>query len=271
MAPIPALSPAANLQRELWSADAEGWALHSEPHTRPLFEALLNALGVGPDTRILDIGCGTGLALHLAHERGAKVTGIDVSDEMLRIARDRLRGADLRAGDLQVLPFGTDAFDAVLAVNALQFAADPVAAMQEAARVCDAGGLVGIGMFGDRAGVESHVVHVAMSELSPPAREADHVPFALGEPGRLEEALQAAGLVVAASGEVDCVWRYASQADALRGLIGSAGGTRAVQDAGVERTRATVLGALTPFVDPVTGTIVMHNGMRWVTARKEGS
>jgi hypothetical protein len=64
------------------------------------------------------------------------------------------------------------------------------------------------------------------------------------------------------------VWRYASRADAVRGLIGSAGGTRAVQDAGRAPVRAAIEGALAPFTDPSTGEISMRNAMRWVTARR---
>ena len=76
----------------------------------------------------------------------------------------------------------------------------------------------------------------------------------------------AAGLQPLAEGEVECVWRYASRADAVRGLIGSACGTRAVQDAGRAPVRAAIEAALVPFTDPLTGEISMHNAMSWVTA-----
>jgi hypothetical protein len=62
------------------------------------------------------------------------------------------------------------------------------------------------------------------------------------------------------------VWRYGSLADAVRGLIGSAGGTRAVQDAGRAPVRAAIEAALAPFTDRSTGNISMHNAMCWVTA-----
>jgi hypothetical protein len=54
----------------------------------------------------------------------------------------------------------------------------------------------------------------------------------------------------------------------VRGLIGSAGGTRAVQDADRAPVRAAIEAALAPFTDPSTGAISMHNAMRWATARR---
>jgi hypothetical protein len=111
-------------------------------------------------------------------------------------------------------------------------------------------------------------VHLAMAALSPSRRQADHAPYALSGPQQLAAALAVAGLREEATGEVECVWRYECLADAVRGLIGSAGGTRAVQDAGRGPVRAAIEAALVPFTDPSTGVISMHNAMRWVTARR---
>ena len=80
--------------------------------------------------------------------------------------------------------------------------------------------------FAEPERAESTAVHEAMSALSPPQRQAEHAPYSLSAPGGLEGGLAAAGLRVEASGEVVCVWRYDSLADACRGLLSSAGGTR---------------------------------------------
>lgn len=61
----------------------------------PLFEAVLDAAGVGQRTALLDVGCGSGLTLTMAKERGAIPHGLDISPGLLRIARDRLPEADL--------------------------------------------------------------------------------------------------------------------------------------------------------------------------------
>ncbi len=63
---------AAQVQRRLWGTDARSWADLAEVHNRPLFAAVLDAAGVGAGTKLLDIGCGSGLALVMAAERGAR-------------------------------------------------------------------------------------------------------------------------------------------------------------------------------------------------------
>ena len=45
--PAGPLTPAAELQQRLWDSDPDGWALFAEPHTQPLFEALLEATSAG--------------------------------------------------------------------------------------------------------------------------------------------------------------------------------------------------------------------------------
>jgi len=266
-----ALTPAAQLQQGLWGTDPQGWAELAEPHNQPLFEALLDATATRSGTRLLDIGSGSGLLMSLAAGRGAAVAGVDVSPGLLAVAAARLPEADLWLADMQELPFADAAFDAVTAVNAVQFAAEPLTALAEAARVCRPGGLVGLAAFAEPGRVQSTAVHLAMAALSPPERESEHAPYALSSPGGLETALDAAGLVVAAKGEVECVWRYETAADAVRALIGSAGGARAVQDAGQPAVRGAIETALIPFIDPADGTIAMRNVFRWITARRPDS
>ena len=119
------ISAAAEVQRRLWGTDPRAWAELAESHNRPLFEAVLEAAAVGPGIAVLDVGCGSGLTLVLAAERGAVASGVDISPGLLAIASDRLPRADLREADMESLPFGNAAFDAVTGVNAFQFAGDP--------------------------------------------------------------------------------------------------------------------------------------------------
>jgi len=108
---------------------------------------------------LLDIGTGTGRMLELVAPRAAHAIGIDVSPEMLAIARNRLPGETLghvqvRLGDLYRLPF-TDAgtgeneagFDVVLFHQVLHYLDDPGAAVAEAARVMTRGGRLLIADF----------------------------------------------------------------------------------------------------------------------------
>jgi ubiquinone/menaquinone biosynthesis C-methylase UbiE len=259
--------PAGALQRRLWGTDPLGWAMFGEPHNAPLFDAVLDGVGVTAGSRLLDVGCGTGMALQLAHDRGASVAGVDVTPGLLQIAASRLPTADLWCADMMELPFVDGSFDAVVGINSFQFAADPRHALLEAARVTTPGGLVAVSMFAAPERSESTAIHLAMSALSPPARQSDHSPYALSAPGNLEAALTDAGLDVAAAGEVELSWSYQSVADAVRGLLSSAGATRAVEDAGHDAVRATIENALVRFTGS-GGEVEMANVFRWVSARR---
>jgi SAM-dependent methyltransferase len=261
------LSPAALQQQSLWGTDPRGWAEVAEPLNVPLFESILDATSVGKRTRVLDIGCGSGLTLVLAAARGADIAGLDVSPGLLGVARERLPSVDLRLGDLQFLPWAEESFDVALGVNAFQFAVDPLAAMAEARRVVRPGGLVAASLFAEPERCESTVVHLAMSALSPPARQSSHQPYALSAPQGLEKTMTECGLSVVASAEVPIVWRYDNADAAVRGLLSSGGGARAIQDAGREAVDAAVRGAVSPFTD-ADGVVAMHNVFRYVVGER---
>jgi SAM-dependent methyltransferase len=262
------ISAAAEIQRRHWGTDPEAWAELSEPHNRPLFEAVLDAAEVGEGTRLLDVGCGTGMLLQLAVERGAVPAGIDVTPELLAIARDRLPEADLREGDMETLPWDDASFDAVTGVNAFQFAGDPGKALAEAARVLRPGGTLVASLFAAPELSEGTYVHEAMQALSPPAKESEHAPYSLSEPGVLERELESRGLPVTSSGEVVCTWAYASIDDAVRAMAGSGGGARAVADSGLDAVREAITPVLWRFRDPVDGSVSLRNTFRYVTARR---
>ena len=258
------MSAAADVQRRLWGTDPQAWAELAEAHNRPLFEAVLDAALVGTGTHLLDVGCGSGLAMVLAAERGAMPSGIDISPGLLGVARERLPQADLREGDMEELPFADAAFDAVIGINAFQFAGDPPRALAQAARVLRPGGRLVASLFAAPERSQGTVVHEAMSTLIPPEQEGDHAPYALSAPGNLEAAMGDAGLTIADQGEVGCAWRYASMEDAVRGLLCSAGGARAVEAAGEPAVRDVLERALAQFEDG--GVVTMHNTFRWVAA-----
>jgi len=261
------LSEHARAQQALWGTDPDGWADVAEPLNVRLFEALLDATGVGAGTALLDVGCGSGLALRLAADRGAVVAGIDVSPGLLDRAAGRVPGADLRVGDLSALPYADASFDVVLGINSFQFAVDPVDALAGAARVVRPGGAVGASLFAEPERCESTAIHVAMSALSPPVRQAAHQPYALSATGGLERAMVRAGLVSAVSAEVLVDWAYSGVDAAVRGLLSSGGGARGIQDAGREAAEAAVRRALAAFTRP-DGAVVMHNVFRYVVARR---
>ena len=262
------ISAAAEVQRRLWGTDPRAWAELAESHNRPLFEAVLDAAGAGPGTRLLDVGCGSGLTLVLAAGRGAIPVGLDISPGLLGIARERLPEADLRESDMESLPFADASFDAVTGVNAFQFAGDPCRALSEAARVLRPGGRLVASLFAAPERSQGTVAHEAMTALIPPERTADHAPYALSAPGNLEASLVSAGLTLDASGEVVCRWHYASMDEAVHALLCSAGGARAAEAASPDAVRAVLRPALTRFQDPKTGAVTLDNTFRWVAAHR---
>ena len=157
------------MSAEHWGRKPEDWANLAEPSNEPLFSTVLARLGVGAGTRLLDVGCGSGYAARLAAALGASVTGIDITPELLEIARARVPDADFRPGGMEALPFPDAAFDAVVAFNAFPFADDPERAVDESARVARPGGLVAATTFAEPERNESTALHLALEPLRPAA------------------------------------------------------------------------------------------------------
>jgi SAM-dependent methyltransferase len=185
---------------------------------------------------------------------------------LLAVAARRVPEADLREGGLDELPFADGAFDAVIAINALQFAFAPAAALREIHRVLRPGGRLALGQFAAPERCESTALHLAMEGLIPDDLKEDHAPYALSEPGALERALTAAGLTVVLDREQPGRWRYPDLDRALRGVLCSAGGTRAITVAGEDRARAVLTEALAPF--HTEDGYVMHNHFRLLVAQR---
>jgi len=115
----------------------------------PVEAALLAALDGEAIGGLLDVGTGTGRMAQLLSPRAGRVTALDNSPEMLRIARARLQDLpadkiNLVQGDFTALPFAEDAFDTVLFHQVLHFAQDPAVVLGEAARVLRPGGRIAV-------------------------------------------------------------------------------------------------------------------------------
>lgn len=136
-----------------WETVDEGWgrfavefATQLEPSACREYVAMHHRVDVRDGDQLLDIACGSGLALELASIRGAHVSGIDASRRLVRIARDRNPGADIRVGDMAALPWADASFDVVTSFRGL-WATTPTA-LGEARRVLRQGGRVSLTTWG---------------------------------------------------------------------------------------------------------------------------
>jgi ArsR family transcriptional regulator len=141
-----------------FKANAAEWerirALHAPD--KDVEAAIVRHIAAHPMDSLLDAGTGTGSMLELLSPYVKRAVGVDVSPEMLAIARDRLarahiQHAQVRLGDTYRLPFQSgnalQGFDAVLFHQVLHYLDDPGAAVIEAARVMRAGGRLLIADF----------------------------------------------------------------------------------------------------------------------------
>jgi len=85
-----------------------------EPVTAGTIEALLDAAAVGRGTRVLDVACGPGVVAAAAAARGAAIVGVDLSSEMVAVARARHPTLNFREADAERLPFDEASLDAIV-------------------------------------------------------------------------------------------------------------------------------------------------------------
>lgn len=108
--------------------------------------ALVRALRLPTDVRILEIGCGRGIALPVLDRLCSprRLVGLDIDEELLVEAADNLREhgtrAELHGGDVRQMPFADEAFDVIIDFGTLYHIARPRAALAEIARVLAPGG-----------------------------------------------------------------------------------------------------------------------------------
>jgi SAM-dependent methyltransferase len=233
----------AEAQGALWGAGARDWADLAEAHQIPFYEAAFDAIGVAVGTRLLDAGCGAGLALSLAAERGAIVTGFDASPGLLAVARERLPEADLREGDLETLPYANDSFDAVTAFNSVQYTGDPTGALREIRRVARPGARVAVVTWGAPEQCEMRAVLGAIGSLLPPPPPGAAGPFALAAPGALEALVEGAGLKAERAIDVPTPYVDADVATSVRAHLSSGPARRAIENAGLDVTRQALTAA----------------------------
>ncbi|MFR9795804.1 SAM-dependent methyltransferase [Streptomyces sp. MS06] len=267
-------------------ARARDWSEIQERMLVPLYEAVYERLDVGPGTRLLGLGCGSGLALLMAATRGAEVTGLEChSPERLALARERLLPQGGEAAD------GTDArlvdappdqltrrtpaaegtprgFDLVTAFEPIGCLAGDSEGLEDllagAVPLAERGAAVVLAAWGppERCATSS-VLRVA-ARLADPLRSSGSWRPALRDD--LEQVAQRSGLLPDGSGRVSCPFGYADPGSAVRGLLSTG-----VFDAAIAATdQAQVEKELTEALHPHRrrdGTVWMPNVFRYLIAR----
>jgi SAM-dependent methyltransferase len=231
----------------LWGAGAEDWVSIQERTSRPFYQAVFDRVGLKAGEGYLDAGCGAGLAAQMAAARGAKVSGLDASENLLAIARSRVPDGVFCLGELESLPFANGAFDLVTGFNSFQYAADPGAALGEAKRVVKPGAHVVVVTWGDPVGMEAASIVAALRPLLPPPPPGAPGPFALSDEAALRAFASAAALEPLEVFDVDTPWHYADLATALRGLGSSGVAARARDNSSADAVDNAHAKALAPF------------------------
>ena len=126
-----------------WAKEGRGESM--ERGHRPVGEQALEFLNAQPDARILDIGCGSGWASRLLAEKAhaGRVVGIDISDEMIRVARGSSQGfsnIEFKVASAEDLPFADDEFSDAFSMESLYYYEDMAKALKEIHRVLRPGG-----------------------------------------------------------------------------------------------------------------------------------
>ncbi|MFD7324651.1 SAM-dependent methyltransferase [Streptomyces sp. NPDC059875] len=238
---------------------ARDWAEIQERMLVPLYEAVYDRLDVDSDSRVLGLGCGSGLALLMAASRGARVTGVDRDHARVELARERLpegaghavvEGEPAEAADGR----SRDPYDVITAFHGSAGLGRELAAVTPLAQPGTAVVLAGWGPP-ERCATASVLRVAARLTGWRPALRDD-----------LEEVVARAGLKPDGSGRVSCPFGYADQDSAVRGLLSTGEFDAAIRATDPSQVEKEITEALDPFVRG-DGTVWMPNVFRYLIAR----
>jgi SAM-dependent methyltransferase len=161
----------------------------------PLAPEFADLAGVVAGQRVLDVGCGPGaLTTELVGRLGPdNVAAVDPSEPFVTAARERHPGVSVERASAESLPFRDDVFDAALAQLVVHFMTDPVAGLEEMARVTRKDGVVAASVW-DHGGGKGPLSPYwnAVRELDPDVEGESNLAGA--RQGHLTELFEAAGL-----------------------------------------------------------------------------
>jgi SAM-dependent methyltransferase len=222
---------------EQWKMVDEGWgrravefATLSEPANCREYVAMHHQLGVNGTDRLLDVACGSGLALELSRLRGASCAGIDASERLVAIARDRSPDADIVVGDMNELPWDDSTFTVVTSFRGI-WGTTP-AAIAEIFRVLVPGGRIGVTVWGHIKASPGAWALAPFRLATPPKVENQAAMVALGRPGVGEDLLAQYGFVDIQRIDVPFAWEFTDPEMYARALASTGPAYEAIQKVG---------------------------------------
>jgi len=224
---------------EGWGRKAVDFSALSEPGNCREYVVVHHRLGVDAGDRLLDMACGSGLAIELARLRGASCSGIDASARLVAVARDRNPECDIRLGDMHALPWDPESFDVVTSFRGI-WGTTP-GAVAEIYRVLVPGGRAGITVWGH---LKASAGAWALAPLRLAAAEKvgnQAVMVSLGRPGAGEQLLESYGFTGVERLDVPFAWEFADPELYARALASTGPAYEAIQNVGeAEFHRAAV-------------------------------
>ncbi|MFG2406271.1 SAM-dependent methyltransferase [Streptomyces brevispora] len=257
---------------------ARDWAEIQERMLAPLYEAVYRRLEVGAATRMLSLGCGSGLAMLIAAGRGACVTGIDADAERLALARVRLlpdpegaagppaAGPWLLDG-VPAAPTGHEPYDLITAFTPIGCSADDaeelVGALGSAVPLAGRGSTVVLTGWGPPERCATAAVLRVAARLAEDARSPGAGGWLGAQRDDLEDVAFRTGLKPDGSGRVACPFGYADMDSAVRGLLSTRLFDAAIRATDRSQVEKEVAEALRPHRRR-DGTVWMPNVFRYL-------
>jgi SAM-dependent methyltransferase len=178
---------------QLKAIQKKGWAFFQPLETTTAIASprLVKFAGIAPGQRVLDVGCGTGVAALTAARLGARATGVDLTPELVAHAKENAALAqveiDFREGDVEALPFGDAVFDVVISQFGHMFAPRPDLAVREMLRVLKTGGTIAFATWPPELFTGSMVALIG--RYMPPLPPGAALPPQWGDPKIVRERL----------------------------------------------------------------------------------